>query len=199
MPMAHQRTYTQWYTTWMPTGSPTDLHTRTHAHTHNSGAYGHQRTYTQTTWMPIGSPTDLHTQLGCRSPTDLHTPHGCRWLASRRIHTTCMPMVSHGTYTLHQRRFHLTPAGIRDGNFVSVSPPAVLTSRSSCQHLKHSISDTPHGFHRNYANQLRSASRLPTPPATPRVNQSELLEAQYPGVFHTARMSRVCTLQHSSR
>ena len=146
MPMVHERTYTQWYTTWMPTGSPTDLHTRTHT-----------TRVPKTTWMPMGSPTDLHTQLGCRSPTDLHTPLGCRWLASRRIHTTCMPMVSHGTDTLHQSRFHLTPAGIRDGNFVSVSPPAVLTSRSSCQHRKLSISNTPHGFHRNYANQLRSA------------------------------------------
>ena len=168
MPIAHQRPYTILGCRWFTKGlihSGTQLgcrlahqrtYTHAHTHTHNSGAYGHQRTYTQTTWMPIGSPTDLHTQLGCRSPTDLHTPLGCRWLASRRIHTTCMPMVSHGTYTLHQSRFHLTPAGIRDGNFVSVSPPAVLTSRSSCQHRKHSISDTPHGFHRNYANQLRS-------------------------------------------
>ena len=147
--MAHQRTYTHHLDA---DSSPTVL-------SHTRMPMGHQRTYTQwyTTWMPIGSPTDLHTQLGCRSPTDLHTTRMPMARQQTYRHTTCMPMVSHGTYTLHQSRFHLTPAGIRDGNFVSVSPPAVLTSRSSCQHRKHSISDTPHGFHRNYANQLRSA------------------------------------------
>ena len=144
MPIAHQRPYTILGCRWLTKGlihRGTQLgcrlahqrtYTHAHTHTHNSGAYGHQRT--------------IHKQLGCRlahQRTYTHNSDAANQRtythhldadgspADRRIHSTCMPMVSHGTYTLHQSRFHLTPAGIRDGNFVSVSTPAVLTSRSS--------------------------------------------------------------------